>query len=308
MHRGDSGVVALIELDPIRSYGLVLAACAAGPSSGGTPAAPITILVNERASDLARLAQDLGPAVHIAEIDGSTVTPAVAAAPIDVPTTELQTEFRELFDHAGLHTVDEFAAITAEFRGLEVARVTGVNDTQRVDVGIGAYDQGAFAMMNPEFNAKESLAYVVRQAGEHRVRGAEPHPMNRLVRERWLRAEALVDPTLVGCVSIEAVAPARPRGGLHEMAPSFAIGHSVGGATTLLAFSVGIDLALVPDAVEVASRFAIESVAFVVPEQDQHRVTLDAAGQMRWPATFLIPDLPWAAPAGSTPAPSRLRR
>ncbi len=186
--------------------------------------------------------------------------------------------------------VVEHGWIIGECRGLEVARVSGVGDEQRLDVGVGAYDQGAFAVMNPDMTPDQSLAEVVAQVLQHRRRRAGPHPINRLVRERWLRAELVEDPSALGLAALTAVEGATPRDGLYDVAPAFAWASA---ERTLVACSVGIDLDLVPAAAEVGARHGAEQIVLVLPERDQHAMTAAVAAQCRVPIDIVTADVPW---------------
>ena len=51
----------------------------------------------------------------------------------------------------------------------------------------------------------EALAEVVAQVLTHRRKNALTHPINRMVRERWVRSELMADPSQIGMATLEIV-------------------------------------------------------------------------------------------------------
>ena len=254
-------------------------------------AAAVDLLVEgDEAGDVARRAGLFDPEPTVWAIEDTTLTPATAAELTTVEPPALEPAISSVLDMPEVRTVVEHGVVTGECRGVEVARVTGQGPEQRLDVGVGAYDQGAFAVMNPELSDQESLAEVVAQVLTERRRGAEPHPLNRLVRERWLRAELLDDPSSLGIGELDPVEGPIARDGLHDVAPAFAVSRSAG---TLVACSVGIDLDLVPAAAEVARRENAERIVLVLPARDQHPITRAVADRCRYPIDVVTADEPW---------------
>ena len=49
--------------------------------------------------------------------------------------------------------------------------------------------------MHGDLSPPEALSRVVEQVRDLRRSGAEPHPLNRWARERWLRHTVVVDPS-----------------------------------------------------------------------------------------------------------------
>lgn len=257
-------------------------------------ATQVDVLASEGAATCAMRASLLDPPSTVWAVDGTDVQRAVPVevSPADAPS-ELVPELRGLLDRPNVRIVDEFGVLTAECRGVEVARVSGTGADQRIDVGVGAYDQGAYATMNPGRSPGDSLDDVVSQVLQHRQRGAEPHPLNRLVRERWLREELVQHPERLGLTRVVPVAGHRARDGLRDVVPAFAVGDD----DVLIACSVGIDLDLVPAAAEVAARESLDEIVFVLPARDRHRATTDLAQRLRCRHRFVDADEPWAAPA-----------
>lgn len=251
------------------------------------------MIVENGAGEVARRAEQFQPRATVWKLDGTVLTPA-AMAPIElVPEPVIDAEIRDLLDANAVDVIIEHGEITGEYLGLEVARIVAAGGEQRLDVGVGAYDQDAFAMMNPDLEPADALGEVVRQVALHRSRGAEPHPINRLVRERWLRAELLADPSTIGLVSLRPTEAAVPRDGLHDIAPAFALGIADDDSLVLVACSVGIDLDLVPSAADLAAHHQVDAIKLVLPERDQHPVMRALAGRCARPCEILTADEPW---------------
>jgi hypothetical protein len=275
----------LVETSPARSFGQALVLVTRAEASS------VDLLVEaDRAGDVARRAAHFEPTPTVWAISGTSLAPAVPSTIASTEPAPLEPHLAKLLSMPEVTVVVEHGWIIGECRGLEVARISGVGDEQRLDVGVGAYDQGAFAVMNPDLTPDESLAEVVAQVLQHRRRGAEPHPLNRLVRERWLRSELIADPTPLGLAALEAVEGDAPREGLYDVAPAFAWAEE---ERVLVACSVGIDLDLVPAAADVAARQGAERIVLVLPERDQHAMTTAVAARCGTPIDIVTADVPW---------------
>jgi len=199
---------------------------------------------------------------------------------------------RALVRH-GVDVIVERGVIIGECRGLEVARVTGAGAEQRLDVGVGAYDQGAFAVINPDLTPVEALTNVVGQVLDRRRRGGEPHPINRLARERWVRSELLDDPSLVAMESLDVVEPLTAREGIKDVAIAAALGQTSEGERVLVACTVGIDLDAVPAAADLAAVHDASKIVIVLPDRDRHRLVETVAARSRIPIIFVTGPEPW---------------
>ena len=106
------------------------------------------------------------------------------------------------------------------------------------------------------------------------------HPLNRLVPERLLRWQLIQDPGLLGLASVEPIEPPLPRPNVKDRVPCVALGHRDDGGEVVLVCSVGVDLDLVPYAID-ARRSApgIDGgeVWLVAPERDLVPVTAELA-------------------------------
>ena len=278
----------LIEVSPGRSFGqaLVLAA--------GHQATALDLVVVDDETTVARRAALFDPSPTVWRLD---TTQPVQVAPSPPPTplvaAPLEDHIASLLDIVGVDVIVEHGVTTGECRGIEVARVTGQGAEQRLDVGVGAYDQGAFAVMNPDLTPREALADVVSQVLQYRSRGADPHPLNRLARERWVRAELLDEPALLGLDSLAVVEPPTPREGIKDTGIAAALGLSPSGERVLVACSVGIDLDAVPGAADLADQHRADRITMVVPDRDRHPIVQAVADRSRIPVDFVTAPEPW---------------
>lgn len=247
------------------------------------------------AGAVARRGALFDPSPTVWQVDGTEVRAAQATAIPTVPAPELAPEIAAVVEGFEVETVTEHGVITIEYRGLEVGRVMLDHaGAQRLDVGVGAYDQGAFATINPGLSSSDALRSVLDQVTQHRRRGAEPHPINRLVRERWLRAELIEEPERIGLKSLERVATLNARDGLYDVIAAPAIGVDAAGAQVLVVCSVGVDLDLVATAADLCGHHGAERIVLVLPERDQYPVTRELADRLRVPVEIATADEPWA--------------
>lgn len=284
----------LIAVAPERSFGQALVLAARNNATS------LDLLMDSEAASVARRAQLFEPSPSIWRVDGTDLVPAETSVPAPVPApvvaAELRPDIAALLDVDDVDVIVEHGVIIGECRGLEVARVTGAGVEQRLDVGVGAYDQGAFAVMNPEMTPVEALGEVVAQVLTRRRRGAGPHPINRLVRERWVRHELLGDPARVGLQSLAVVEPMTPREGIKDIGIAAGLGVSAAGESVLVACTVGIDLDAVPAAADLAAIHGADRIVVVLPDRDRHQVVEAVAAQSKRPITFVAGPEPWNEP------------
>lgn len=235
--------------------------------------------------------------VLVTRARGTTLDVVEAAAPDPVlapaPSTEEQ---RLLLEQAGVDVVVEEGEMRGEVLGLEVARaVVGGDGTARLEVGVGRFDREAFTLMHGELSPPEALARAVEQVAAVRHPGAEPHPINRVARERWLRHHLIEHPDLVGATALRPVDAARTRVGLRDATIAVAVGERADGTALVVACSVGVDLEAVPDAADARLRHAPDAdLVIVVPPGDDHPVTHDLAALLERPAGVVTVEPPWA--------------
>jgi hypothetical protein len=205
---------------------------------------------------------------------------------------EVPARLVELLVEAGVEVVVEGGVVRGEVNGLEVARVvhgeTSVGvaiEEPLLEVGVGGADRELTAMMHAGLSSREQLGRVVEIVREHRRAGAERHPLNQLVPERWLRALLCRHPGAIGLAELRVVEPAVPRANLRDQGTAVAAGTAVDGSPVVVACSIGVDLELVPSAAD--SREAIDPEAelwLVMPERDDLPSTRRLAERLHQPA------------------------
>ena len=291
----------LVDVDPQHrlGHGLALAVRA--------NATELHIIVDDDAAGavLARRAAAFGASLPISvwkAVERELVP--VAAAPV-VPESVLAPEaelYRPLLIAAGLDPVVESGVLTGELLGIEVARVV-VDETGSalVEAGVGRFDREAAAMMYAELNETETLARAVDIVGQYRVAGAGRHPLNQLVPERWLRATIVAHPSLVGAVDLQTVSSALPRRNLNEDAVASALGVDAHGRTVLAACSTGVNLDLVPSAIDDRLTHHPDArLLLVVPERDAMPITRELAALVEPPAEVITVPSDWRTILGGS--------
>jgi rhodanese-related sulfurtransferase len=205
------------------------------------------------------------------------VSPASPAQdPPPHPGAEL---YRPVLHRAGLEVVVEGGQLVGELLGLEVARVV-VDDegSAHVEAGVGRFDREAGAMMFADLGETDSVARAADIVRRYRVAGAERHPLNQLVPERWLRSVVVAHPGLVGAATLRAVGSARPRRNLTEDGVAAAVGVDPDDRPVVVVCSTGVDLDLVPSAVDDRLTHDPEArLLLAVPERDRVPITQDLA-------------------------------
>jgi len=195
---------ALLEVSPERSFGQALVL------GVRNQAVSLDLIAAENAGAVARRASLFDPSPTVWRLDGTTLSPAEPEEHVTVVAADIEPHIADLLALDDVVVITEHGSIIGECLGLEVARVTGAGSEQRLDVGVGAYDQGAFAAINPHMAPIEALAEVVAQVLTHRRKNALTHPINRMVRERWVRSELMADPSQIGMATLEIVEPMLP--------------------------------------------------------------------------------------------------
>jgi len=201
---------------------------------------------------------------------------AVAEPYPDIEVDPIHEEFRELIVAGGAEPVVEHGVLAGEVRGLEVCRVVtdGSTGETRLEVGIGAHDREAFLMLHGGRPTVEALADVVATVEQHRTVDAPYHPLNKLGAERFLRWQSIHQPERVGAASLQVAAPPVVRRNLKDVVPCVAVGSTVAGDPLVAVYSSGIDLDLVPFALDARRMHAADAdLALVVPARDASPVT-----------------------------------
>jgi hypothetical protein len=273
----------LIEEKPARGLGVALA----WASRHGVR--ELHVLASDHTTTLARRASGFGISITVWQVDGITMAKVQSeSAPREIDVTPGHDVFIQTITDSGADVIIEHGVITGEVRGLEVCRVvtdayTGVH---RLEVGVGAHDREAFGMMHGDTPTAQSLQRIVDVVRKHRTPGADPHPLNRLGAERALRTLVIEQPELIGATSLRAVASAAPRPNLKDPIPCVALGENVAGQPVVAVFSTGIDLDVIPFAVDARLYHAEPDteLVVVVPQRVVSPVTTRLVDMMKHPA------------------------
>ena len=229
--------------------------------------------------------------------EGRTLLPVVAEAfgPRLEPSDE-HLALTAMIEEGGAEVNIEHGVVSGEVRGLEVCRVvdeatlgrlvdlgeidlggrlaeTGV----RLEVGVGATDREAFQLIHGDVPTVEALAGVVEAVRSHRSTDAPQHPLNRMAPERFTRWQACAEPGTVGMASLEPVASPVPRPGMKEQAPAVALGTAEDGGEHLVVFSSGVDLDVIPFALDAYAA----ATADVVPNAGSEAASTPAPASLR---------------------------
>jgi hypothetical protein len=255
----------------------------------------VHVLLDAADGEQARRAERLAPPAHVWRVEGRELVPvAPAARPVEMEPPAGAEPFVAMLREAGADVVVEHGVVFGEVRGLEVARIrVGDDGRLTLDVGVGRFDQEATALLHGHLPTDEALARAVAEVASHRRSGAAPHPVNRLARERWLRAQVLDDPSLVGASALEPVGPPQPRRNTRDSLPAAAAGTDRSGARLLVVCSVGVDLDLVPVAADLADRERATRAVLVTPARDQVPVLRLLAARLPVPTDLVALEGDW---------------
>jgi len=227
------------------------------------------------------------------------LAPPPAAVPDHLALTRL-------IEAGGAEPIVEHGVVTGEVRGLEVCRVVDRPTTGtfaelgdvvtpapdglsgrdepgvRLEVGVGPADREAFQLLHGDVPTVEALSQVVRAVADHRRAEAPQHPLNRLVRERYLRWRAVDDPSLVGMSAVAPAEPPVPRRNLKDVLPCVATATTPSGEPATIVFSSGVDLGLLPFVVDVQAA-GEAPVVVALPARDRVGLTLELGERLRRP-------------------------
>lgn len=254
---------------------------------------------------LARRAGEFSSPPTVWRVVGRSVEPVVPAPPPSQPEPGAAippslAPFVAMLAEAGAEPVVEHGALVGEVLGLEVARVVDGG----LEVGVGKHDREAQKLMHPDRPPFEALVAAVEAVRSVRRPGAQPHQINQLASERWLRAIVCASPSLVGAASLAPVSSPVPRPDLRIASPAPALGADADGAPVVAVCSVGIDVDLVPVAADARLIHAPEArLVLVLLETDAHPVTRSLAAALRRPAEIVTVPADWRS---LTPSQSEL--
>lgn len=245
---------------------------------------------------LARQAVLFDPAPRVWVLSATTLAEAapVELEPVLVPPPETAEQVL-LLRQAGCEVVVEQGEVIGEIRGLEVARVVLHDGGAHLEVGVGRFDREAFGLLHGDLSPPEALARVVSLISALRAPDAEPHPVNRLARERWLRDQLVRHPELVGASRLDPIERPKARRGLRETAIASARGRRADGSELVVAASVGVDLDAIPDAADTRAHHAPDAdLVVVVPRGDAHPLVRQLAERLVDPAAIVEVTPEWS--------------
>lgn len=215
----------------------------------------VHILAEVGSGVLARRAQLLNSdlTVDVWHAKERDVLPALPEPPLpSVLAATSHLDFVGVIQSAGAEPLVEHGIVSGEVRGLEICRV--VDDehtgTVRLEVGMGAHDREAFALVHGDVPTADALANVVASVRAHRADDAPPHPLNSFGAERLMRARAIENPSIVNCVRVIAAEPPVLRTNVKDAVPCVALGEDADGTRRILVFVNGVDLDVVPFALD----------------------------------------------------------
>jgi hypothetical protein len=278
----------LLEDEPERGLGPALAwAIRNGARS-------LHVLADRATGLLARRAREFRFPIEVWHVDERTLLPALPEPLAEPPPASPEhLAMVGTIIAGGAEPVVEHGVVTGEVRGLEVCRVVDdpFTGAVRLEVGVGAHDREAFTMIHGDIPTADALAGVVGAVDEFRRPGGEPHPLNRLVPERLIRWQLEQDPGRLGLAAVTTAQPPLPRPNVKDRVPCVATAERDDGTPVLLVCSTGVDLDLVPYAID--ARHAVPGVDggevwLVAPARDLVPVTAEIA-ELADQALSLVP-------------------
>ena len=232
---------------------------------------PVHLLVERDSGIIARRAQFFTSSITVWHVDDRSLLPAVAEP--HLPVVEAKPEHMAMMDliaSSGADALIEHGIVVGEVRGLEMCRVVDDNTTgeSRLEVGMGVNDREAFAMVHGELPKEEALRNVIEAVAVHREPDAMVHPFNQFGAERMHRWRALNDPASIGFANLSPADPPVRRTNLKDAVPCVALGATLAGEASVAVFVQGIDLDVVPFAVDAASRCGVHRAVVVARAKD----------------------------------------
>jgi hypothetical protein len=262
------------------------------------PLENLNLLVDAESGALARRAAAFANPPTVWRVDGTALTKAEPdPLPPERAVDPRVEPLAEVIRAGGAEPVVEHGVLRGEVLGLEVARAVVDDHGPMLEVGVGKHDRQAQGMVHGDEPTSAALARAVAMVEGHRRAAAPHHPYNRLAPERWLRARAVADPALVGAAELTPVPSPVEVDDLRKPASAPAAGVDIDGRPLLAVFSTGVDVDLVPAAVD--ARLADgrnPRLLIVVPERDDHPYLRLLAEALREPAEVMtVPD-EWRSP------------
>jgi hypothetical protein len=255
-----------------RALGPTLAWFVTQMQSGMAPAgAPLNLVVERDSGLLVRRAAMFDLPIHVWHVNERLLLPAVREEHLPlIPPHPRHLEFVPMIERAGADVVVEHGIVVGEVLGLEICRVVDDVETgeMRLEVGMGAHDREAFALIHGHLPTEDALRSVIDTVAQHRQTGARIHPLNTFGAERLLRAQCIAQPEMVGLSFLEPAEPPIVRTNLKDAVPCVARGHDGAGDNAAVTFMHGVDLDVIPFALDAADRLG-DNVRIIVAARDK---------------------------------------
>ena len=260
----DDAVWILIDGDASRALGPTLAWASRHQRD-------VHVLLEKDSGVLARRASFFNLPITVWHVDEKSLLPAIPEP--HLPVVDANPSHRALMPliaSSGADALVEHGVVIGEVRGLEMCRVVddSVTGEARLEVGMGVNDREAFAMVHGELPTEQALRNVIEAVQVHREIGAMVHPFNQFGAERLHRWRALQDPTSIGFGELSPADPPLKRTNLKDPVPCVAIGTLDGGERAVAVFVNGIDLDVVPFALDAADMHAVRNIVIAVRQRD----------------------------------------
>ncbi len=231
----------------------------------------IHVLVEKDSGVVARRAAFFKQSITVWHVDEKSLLPAVPEPHLpQVDADPAHRELMPLIASSGADALEEHGVVVGEVRGLEMCRV--VNDAitgeARLEVGMGVNDREAFAMVHGELPTEQALRNVIEAVQVHREPGAMVHPFNQFGAERLHRWRALQNPQSIGFDELAPADPPVKRTNLKDPVPCVAKGTTASDTSAVAVFVNGIDLDVIPFAVDAADMHGVSNVVIAVRQRD----------------------------------------
>jgi hypothetical protein len=245
----DDAVWFLVDGDASRSLGPCLAVALKMSNAN----AVVNVLAERDTGILARRAAHFARDIRVWHVDDRAMLPAVEEPylpRVSAPPEHLA--LGALIERCGASVVVEHGVVVGEVDGLEICRVVTDSTTgeTRLEVGVGAHDREAFALVHGHLPTDDALRSVVAAVAVHRRDGAHPHPLNSFGAERLMRARAIAHPQSIGMTAVHSSEPPMKRTNIKDAVPCVASGTDASGNSVVVTFVHGADLDVVPFAVD----------------------------------------------------------
>jgi len=211
----------------------------------------------------------------------------------ELENLEVNPTIASLLQTNGCDVVRDHGVTKGVIKGLEVARIVeGSDNESNIQIGVGHYDQEAHKLVDRKESPSEKLARVASEVLQYRNKEAQPHPLNRIARPKWLISEIITSPEILGIEEARHLSAPDTTKAITETTPAAALG-TVGNKVVLIIASVGVDLKAVPIAAGLSTTTEPDEIWMVLPEKDKHPALMRQAEHLKTPVHFKTAEEPW---------------